>query len=72
MTSEKVTDQTHIPPPDWEALIEQIESLVPLVSVALDPGRGLVERLSAQSAASPLRVGGALDEPCAFEHLEVL
>lgn len=22
--SEKVTDQTHIPPPDWEALIEQI------------------------------------------------
>jgi replication factor C subunit 3/5 len=24
VTSEKVTDQTHIPPPDWEALIEQI------------------------------------------------
>lgn len=24
MTSERVTDQTHIPPPDWEALIEQI------------------------------------------------
>jgi hypothetical protein len=22
--SEKITDQTHIPPPDWEALIEQI------------------------------------------------
>lgn len=22
--SEKITDQTHIPPPDWEALIEQV------------------------------------------------
>lgn len=23
-SSEKITDQTHIPPPDWEALIEQV------------------------------------------------
>src|SRR5215218_9866903 len=55
-----------------ESLIEQVEALVPLVAVAIDPGGCLVERLRAEGAPAPLRVGGALDEARTLEHLEVL
>src|SRR5690349_15460570 len=55
-----------------ESLVEQVEALVPCVTMPVDPGGCLVEGLGAERAAAPLRVGGALDEAGTLEHLEML